>query len=150
MSATLPDLNQFLENHDNLVFINLIPNPQTYQKHECFKRVNFSFDKNFKEELTPESQIDFFKRKIEERINNSVTDKRLKFLLVMNTIMQSQEVYKSFQAKEADWLKKLKLNVKLLNSTHLSPVKQEIIQDINGIDRLKKIWQKHRELFDVT
>lgn len=30
------------------------------------------------------------------------------------------------------------------------PETTKIIQDINGIDRLKKIWQKHKELFDIT
>jgi nicotinamide-nucleotide adenylyltransferase len=30
------------------------------------------------------------------------------------------------------------------------PETTKIIQDINGIDRLKKIWRKHKELFDIT
>ena len=30
------------------------------------------------------------------------------------------------------------------------PETTKIIQDINGIDRLKKLWQKYKELFDVT
>jgi len=128
MSATLPDLSRFVK--DKYIFKNLIDNPAMYQTHECFQRTKPVFYISGKRTIG----VDFFREKIQCE-QESFGERKIKILIVVNTVQNSYNLYKDIKesplADEYDLL--------LLNSTILPPRKREIINKLGqNIEELEK------------
>lgn len=124
MSATLPDISEFLSKKERKGIVNLINRPEQYQTHERFKRtvVELNFGKkNVENEDFVES---YFVAKIKEEIVKSPN--KQKVLCVVNTVKNSHILYTSLKKKMSN-----DFDIYLLNSTILSPRRREIIGIFN-------------------
>ncbi len=117
MSATLPNMNYFLDNMD---VPSLIKNPQNYLNHPIFKRNQIVIKKEIE---TLEGIKELIHRELKESF-----DRDLKVLITLNTVATSRLMFE--QISRTDEFKDFEIY--LLNSTLSSPRRRKIIEEIRS------------------
>ncbi len=122
MSATLPDINDFL---DDLKIPQIINSPEKYFNHGLFKRNKIIFRKDI-------NDITGIRNLLIKEINENYQSGDVKILLTFNIISTSRKVYN--EIKSDCYFKNF--SVYLLNSTLSSLRRKKIIENIK--DKTKK------------
>ncbi len=125
MSATLPDINDFLE---DVKVQQIINSPEKYFNHHLFKRNTIIFRKDI-------SDISGIKNLLMEEINENYQSGSVKILLTFNIISTSRKVYNEIKS-DCDFKN---FSIYLLNSTISSLRRKKIIEEIKVKSKKERI-----------
>ncbi len=125
MSATLPDINDFL---DDVKVPQIIDSPEKYFSHALFKRNTIIFKKDI-------SDMNGIKNLLMKEIDENYQSGEVKILLTFNTISTSRKVYNKIKS-DCDFKN---YSIYLLNSTISSLRRKKIIEEIKDKSKKERI-----------
>lgn len=125
MSATLPDINYFIDDSNA---VQLIDNTQKYYNHPVFKRNEVIFRKDI-------NDIDGIKNLLIEEIEHNYSTGPLKILITLNLVATSSKIYRELKNDEYfdDFL------FYLLNSTTSNLRRKKMIEEIKNKNNEERI-----------
>lgn len=125
MSATLPDINDFIDGVD---IPHIIKHPDKYFTHSVFKRNEIIFEKGI-------GDINGIKELLINEISENYQSGKVKILVTLNVVNTSRKVYNELRSDN----KFDEFHIYLLNSTISSLRRKKIIEEIKNKDNKERI-----------